>query len=137
MNTFIGENTVMPAKRFIVLAFLFLRCGGEALPQAAPRPLAHHDVRVEQLPKPYATRSAGNPADIIRRPANAALQLPPGFRAAVYAQDLDDPRNMVLAPNGDVFVAETGAGRISILRGQQRFAFASDLDHPFGLAFTN
>jgi len=127
----------MPAKRFTLLAFLILRCGGEALPQAAPQRLAHHDVRVEQLPEPYATHSAGNPARIIKRPSNASLQLPPGFRAAVYAEDLEDPRNMVLAPNGDVFVAETAAGRISILRGQQRFAFASDLDHPFGLAFTN
>jgi len=127
----------MLEKRFIVLAFLFLRCGGEALPQAAPQRLGHHEVRVEQLPKPYATRSSGNPANIIKRPSNASLQLPPGFHATVYAEGLDDPRNMALAPNGDVFVAETGAGRISILRGQQRFAFASDLDHPFGLAFTN
>jgi len=127
----------MPGKRFIVLAFLIVRCGGEALPQAAPQPLAHHEVRVDQLPEPYATHSAGNPPRIIKRPSNASLQLPPGFRAAVYAEDLDDPRNMALAPNGDVFVAETGAGRISILRGQQRFEFASDLDNPFGLAFTN
>jgi glucose/arabinose dehydrogenase len=44
---------------------------------------------------------------------------------------------MALAPNGDVFIAESGGGRISILRGKQRFTFASDLDGPFGLAFTN
>jgi len=136
MNTFIGENTDMLEKRFIILAFLFLRCGGEAMP-APPQPLAHHEVRIEQLPAPYATFSAGNPARIIRRPSNASLLLPPGFKATVYAEGLDDPRNMALAPNGDVFVAETAEGRITILRGQQRFEFASDLDHPFGLAFTN
>jgi glucose/arabinose dehydrogenase len=124
-------------KQIIVLTFLLLRCGAEALPQTPAPRLAHHKVRVDQLPEPYATHSAGNPARIIRRPAKAALQVPPGFHIDVYAEGFDDPRNLALAPNGDVFVAETGGGRITILRGKQRFAFAGDLDEPFGLAFTN
>jgi len=126
----------MSATRFLVLAFLLVRCGAESTTQAAaPVKLAHHVVRADQLPLPYDTHSAANPSRIVKRPANASLQMPPGFHIAVYAEDLDEPRNMALAPNGDIFVAETGAGRITILRGKQRFAFARDLDQPFGLAF--
>ena len=138
MNTFIGENTVMIGKRFILVLFLLIRCGADAQSPPQPtRPGAHHDVRPDPLAKPYATRSAGNASSIVKRPANAQLQLPPGFHIAVYAEGFDEPRNMALAPSGDVFVAETAGGRITILRGNQRFTYASRLDGPFGLAFTN
>ena len=119
------------------ISFLLLRCGADAAQSVTPPPRGHHEVRPDRLAKPYATRSAGNPADIIRRPANASLQVPAGFHVDVYASGFDEPRNMALAPNGDVFVAETGGGRVTILRGKQHFTFASDLDRPFGLAFTN
>src|ERR1041385_5807836 len=125
---------------FCILHFAFCissSCGNAQSPVQPQRPGAHHEVRPDPLPKPYATRSAGNPSDIIKRPANAQLQLPSGFHIAVYAEGFDDPRNMALAPNGDVFVAETAGGRITILRGTQRFTYASRLDGPFGLAFTN
>lgn len=125
----------MMRKRFILLASLILGCGAAA-PQTPP-PRGHHEVRADQLPKPYATHSAGNPPRMVKRPANAQLQLPAGFHIDVYAEGFDEPRNMALAPNGDVFVAETGAGRITILRGDKRFVYASRLDGPFGLAFTN
>jgi glucose/arabinose dehydrogenase len=49
---------------------------------------------------------------------------------------------MALAPNGDVFVAESQEGRIKILRDtngdgkvDERFEFASGLSRPFGMAF--
>ena len=48
---------------------------------------------------------------------------------------------MVLAPNGDVIVAQSGAGRITILRdanhdgvAESRSVFADNLDGPYGLA---
>jgi glucose/arabinose dehydrogenase len=126
----------MIGKRFIVLGFLILRCGAEALPQS-PQHLAHHEVRPDQLAKPYATRSTAKSPGIVRRPSNAAFQLPPGFHIAVFAEGFEDPRNMALAPNGDIFVAEAAGGRITILRGGRHFTFASDVDRPFGLAFTN
>jgi glucose/arabinose dehydrogenase len=44
------------------------------------------------------------------------LRLPPGFRINVYAQGLENPRSMVTAPNGDVYVAEREAGRVRLLR---------------------
>src|SRR5215213_407814 len=97
--------------------------------------LQHYELKPSQLPQPYHTQSAGNPPRVIARPKNAQLTVPPGFRIELWAEGFNDPRNLVLAPNGDVFLTETAAGRITILRGKQRFTFASGLDGPFGLAF--
>ena len=97
--------------------------------------LQHYEFRPNQLPPPFHTPSAGNPPRVVSRPENATLQLPPGFKIEKFAEGFSEPRNMVYAPNGDIFVAETGGGRITILRGKQRFTFASDLNGPFGLAF--
>ncbi len=52
------------------------------------------------------------------------------------------PRLIRTAPNGDLFLADSGAGTIFILRGvgpdgkaAQIEKFATGLDHPFGIAF--
>lgn len=129
-----------------LVSLLLLSCRGEAQnPPVVAQPhdplLQHHVIRIEDLPKPYATPSSGNPPIVMRRPADAKLHVPPGFHVSLFAADLDNPRNMALAPNGDVFVAETAAGRVTILRPApngtvaSRFVFARDLDQPFGLAF--
>ena len=100
--------------------------------------LQHHEVRADQLPPPFATRSAGNSPIVRGRPKDAALHVPPGFNVTLWAAGFGDPRNMVYAPNGDIFVADTGDGKITILRGgnpAQKSTFASGLDEPFGLAF--
>src|ERR1700750_2458496 len=68
--------------------------------------LQHHEIRVEDLPPAYATPSAGNPPTVVAQPASAALHLPPGFSIDVWASGFTDPRTMLLAPNGDVLLAE-------------------------------
>src|SRR5258708_14971589 len=78
--------------------------------------LQHYDIRPDRLAAPFATRSAGNPPIMGARPANAALHLPPGFRIELWATKLGDPRTMIVAPNGDIFVSEPGAGRIDVFR---------------------
>lgn len=127
-----------------MISLAVLACRGEAtsppttIAKAGDPLLRHHEIRADQLPAPYETQSAGNPPSVRSRPPNAALHLPPGFRAAVWTTDVEDPRNMVYAPNGDLYVAETGAGRITVFRGgspASRSVFASGLDGPFGLAF--
>src|SRR5580698_99402 len=52
------------------------------------------------------------------------------------------PRPVRVAPNGDLFLADSGAGTIFVLRGikadgkaAQIEKFATGLDHPFGIAF--
>ncbi len=40
------------------------------------------------------------------------INLPPGFAISIFVQDLRDPRMMALGPDGNLYVAERGAGRI-------------------------
>ena len=55
--------------------------------------------------------------------------------------DLNNPRLIRVSPNGDLFVAESGLGRIRVSRAAQKGGkletriFAKDLNQPFGIAF--
>jgi len=103
---------------------------------AAALTLQHYDIRPDQLAAPKATPSVDNGPAVVSKPAGASLVMPAGFSINVYAAGLSGPRYMALAPNGDVFVTETGANRVSVLRGGQTFVFARGLNQPFGIAFS-
>jgi hypothetical protein len=105
-------------------------------------PGVRRHITADALPKPFATRSAGNSTRVAAKPAGAALKVLPGFTVKEFASGLRGPRLMRLAPNGDIFVAETGAGRVKVLRpsadgasAQTTEDFASGLHQPFGIAF--
>lgn len=94
------------------------------------------------LPAPFATRSAGNGPNGARPPEGFLPTVPAGFRVNIFAEGFKRPRFLVTAPNGDVFVADTGAGQVIILRDPQntggaheREVFAEKLRMPFGIAF--
>jgi glucose/arabinose dehydrogenase len=127
---------------FFILALIVCSCYAAEQPsvvaQKSDPVLQHHEVRADKMPPPFATKSAGNPPLVRPRPKDAALHVPAGFHIDLWADGFDDPRNMVYSPNGDIFVAEPGGGKITILRGgrpDQRVTFASGLREPFGLAF--
>ncbi|MEJ0017818.1 MAG: PQQ-dependent sugar dehydrogenase [Acetobacteraceae bacterium] len=97
---------------------------------------------VDAMPPPFETRSSAQPPSVVARPAGAALQVPAGFVVDEFASGLDRPRTLRVAPNGDVFVAESGAGRIRVFRTAdgatrptQSAVFATGLSQPFGIAF--
>ena len=101
-----------------------------------------HRVDVASLPAPFATPSAADFPRIVPEPENAKLELPAGFKVDVFTRDVDGPRVMRIAPNGDIFVAETGQGRIKVLRPSADGAsvassstFVEGLDRPFGMQF--
>jgi glucose/arabinose dehydrogenase/mono/diheme cytochrome c family protein len=105
-------------------------------------PGAVHEIAVSYLPAPFATSSAGNAPAIVARPADAWPKAPKGFEVGLYADDLATPRVIRVAPNGDVFVAESGSGRIRAFRGltvegkpEQSEVFAENLNKPYGIAF--
>ena len=105
-------------------------------------PGTKHKIDLAQLPPPYATESAGNGPRVAERPANARLIVPPGFSVELFAENLTGPRLLRVAPNGDIFVAETSAARIRVLRSadgasapSENRIFADDLHGPFGIAF--
>jgi glucose/arabinose dehydrogenase len=98
--------------------------------------------KITELPPPYATRSAANPPRVIAKPATAAPKVPPGFQVELFAANLRDPRVLRVAPNGDIFIAESEPGRIRVLRAADGAdkpssddVFASGLVEPFGIAF--
>jgi glucose/arabinose dehydrogenase len=99
-------------------------------------------ITVADLPPPDPEQSAVNRPRLVRRPEGAWPQVPEGFKVEEFAADLDNPRVVVTAPNGDVFVAESRPGRVRVLRDANRDGkpelseiFADDLNRPFGIAF--
>ncbi len=101
-----------------------------------------HQINLSNLPKPYATKSAGNSSKTVKRPEGASLSVPRGFQVKLFASHLSGPRLMRTAPNGDIFIAETRAGKIKILRTKDGAnepvslsVFAEGLQGPFGIAF--
>ena len=92
----------------------------------------------DAMPPPYLTSSAHRAPSVVQRPAGAILHVPPGFAVEVLVAGLDQPRTLRVAPNGDVFVAESSAGRLRVVRGATRpqsTVFAEGLTYPFGVAF--
>lgn len=93
------------------------------------------------LPSPHATPSASRSPAIVPVPPGARPLVPPGFVASEFASGLDMPRTLRTAPNGDVFLAESGAGRIRVFRPSagaarpEALVFAANLTLPFGIAF--
>jgi glucose/arabinose dehydrogenase/mono/diheme cytochrome c family protein len=101
-----------------------------------------HKINIQELPAPFSTASAGNAPNLVPRPQNAWPKAPAGFKVDLYASDLNGPRLIRTAPNGDYFVAESMAGDIKVFRGitpdskpQQVETFASGLKMPYGIAF--
>jgi glucose/arabinose dehydrogenase len=69
-----------------------------------------------QLQLPAPSQAHPNPSRVIPRPDGAQLRVPDGFSVSIYADDLQAARMMEWAPNGDLFVSQTAAARISVLR---------------------
>jgi glucose/arabinose dehydrogenase len=108
----------------------------------ADKPGIIRHITPADLPKPGATPSAANVSRVVPRPPSAVPQLPSGFKAELFADGLSGPRMMRVAPNGDIFIAETRAGRIRILRAADGASkpsvneiYAGGLHEPFGIAF--
>jgi hypothetical protein len=45
---------------------------------------------------------------------------PAGFKVQRYAQGFEQPRLIRTGPNGDLFLADSAAGKIRVLRGGRR-----------------
>ena len=101
-----------------------------------------HRIDVAKLPAPFATESARQFPRITPKPDTASLKLPPGFKIDVFTREIEGPRVMRVAPNGDIFVAEEKSGRVKVLRPSADGAsvassstFVSGLTQPYGIQF--
>ncbi|MBV9568134.1 MAG: PQQ-dependent sugar dehydrogenase, partial [Hyphomicrobiales bacterium] len=106
------------------------------------KPGLRRKITAADLPAPYATRSAANGPSVVRQPQGAKPKAPSGFSVEPFVTGLTGPRLMRVAPNGDIFVAETYAGRVRVIHAADGAAkpekvevFAQGLDEPFGIAF--
>ncbi|MGA9062517.1 MAG: PQQ-dependent sugar dehydrogenase [Terracidiphilus sp.] len=99
-------------------------------------------LTLADLPAPAPDQSVDNGPNVVPRPANAWPIAPKGFKVELYAADLDNPRLIRFAPNGDLFLAESATGKIKVFRGVgpdgkplQTSVFTTGLEQPFGIAF--
>ena len=105
----------------------------------ADRPGVRRHILPRDLPAPQPAEADANFVTVVQRTDQQPL-VPPGFAVNLFASGLAGPRTIRAAPNGDIFVAESRAGRISVLRPDggataKKSVFASGLNYPFGIAF--
>jgi glucose/arabinose dehydrogenase len=91
---------------------------------------------------PPLGKSAPNFAEVAPMPAGAKPRVPSGFSVEMVASGLAGPRAIRLAPNGDLFVADSASNKVRVLRvpdgsasAEKNEIFASGLYQPFGIAF--
>jgi glucose/arabinose dehydrogenase len=126
-------------------------------------PGVRHKITLADLPEPNPAEAVDNGPRVVPKPADAWPTAPAGFKVILFAggdstpmQRSDDrrqtnqavqgtfvmPRLIRFAPNGDLFLADSQAGIVFVLRGigangkaQTIEKFATGLDHPFGITF--
>ncbi|MGA8350744.1 MAG: sorbosone dehydrogenase family protein [Isosphaeraceae bacterium] len=105
-------------------------------------PGVRRKITVADLATPYDTPSANNHPRVVERPQGAWPKAPEGFAVTQFADGLIEPRVIVRAPNGDLFVAESRASRLRVFRDadgdgkpEVNEVFTTRLDRPFGIAF--
>ncbi len=130
---------------------------------AQQQPGVRHKITLTDLPAPNPAEAVDNGPSVVPKPADAWPTAPAGFKVILYAGGdstpmqrseskretheasqgtFVQPRLIRFAPNGDLFLADSQAGILFVLRGVGRDGkaqtiekFATGLDHPFGIAF--
>ncbi|TKS53038.1 sorbosone dehydrogenase family protein [Luteimonas yindakuii] len=102
-------------------------------------------IRAADVPAPAMgldpEGSVAGIATVVPPAAGALPDVPDGFTADVFATGFKQPRTLRTAPNGDIFLAESGTGRVLVFRAGASgtpatpVVFAEDLDRPYGIAF--
>lgn len=92
-----------------------------------------------RLPLPAPGKGTPNFGSVVAPPDGAMPTAPAGFTVSLYADDMQGARMMTLAPNGDLFVAQSSRNVVSILRDtngdgtpDQRFVYAQGPPPPAG-----
>lgn len=103
--------------------------------------------RIKPSDLPAATAGANPEASsasnvrVVEPPQGALPKVPDGFGVQIFASGFKQPRTLRVAPNGDIFLSESGTGRVLVFRAAAGGApakpaiFAENLDRPYGIAF--
>src|SRR5689334_4239981 len=71
------------------------------------KPGVRRHITTADLPEPFATQSVFNFPRVVPRPEGAWPQVPAGFVVTEFATGLINPRQIITAPNGDLFITES------------------------------
>jgi glucose/arabinose dehydrogenase len=142
-------KAALPSTALLLIAALWgpaasaeLRTGAAAYGDfTQDTPGVRRQITPADLPAPYATKGVPNMSTMVPVPEGALPQVPVGFTVAPFSQ-LKRPRVIRVAPNGDIFIAQTANDQVSVLRAadgaakpSQTEVFAAHLNGPFGIAF--
>ncbi|NUY80781.1 sorbosone dehydrogenase family protein [Flavobacterium sp. MAH-1] len=133
-----------------LLAAIFASCQGqvskEEKTQLAKQPGNTVKTAIGDLtlPPPYQTESFTNNSRVIGWEQGQTPKAPEGFTVTKFADGLENPRNTYIAPNGDIFVVESGTrtskNQITIFQDkdkdgkfESRNVFISGLSQPYGM----
>ena len=104
---------------------------------------------LDSLPKPYATKSVTNRAEVTGWKNNLTPTALEGFTVSIFADNLESPRWMYVASNGDVFVAQADregkkGNNILLFRDknkdglpESKTVYLQNLNQPFGMLVIN
>lgn len=108
-------------------------------------PGVRRHIKPADLPAPQAAKDAeasiASTAKVVAPPQGAAPKVPEGFAVETFASGFKQPRTLRVAPNGDVFLSESGTGRVLVFPAGAGAApakpevFAENLEKPYGVAF--
>jgi glucose/arabinose dehydrogenase len=140
---------------FAMIAFLMNSCNNESSPEekAAADSTASAQQTVvsnlDSLPAPYATKSVDNHCKVVGWKNNQMPVVPSGFTVSIFADNLESPRWMYVAANGDVFVAQADregkkGNNILLFRDtnkdgipESNSVYLKNLNQPFGMLVIN
>ncbi len=135
----------------VALSVIFAGCKGQVNKEkvaATPPDNVKTEIGQITLPAPYSTKSVSNSSSMIDWPSGKMPTAPEGFQVSAFANDLKNPRNTYQAPNGDIFVVESGTrasrDQITIFRDSKkdgsyamRNVYLSGLNRPYGVLVLN
>ena len=145
LSTFIVHVPLVLAASLACAQSGEIRTGAAALDSwKGDAPGVRRHIKPSDLPVPAATdpeTSKGVNVKVVERPQGALPKVPDGFAVQEFAGGFKQPRTLRVAPNGDIFLSESGAGRVLVFRAGAGGApakpevFAENLDRPYGIVF--
>jgi glucose/arabinose dehydrogenase len=124
-----------------LIAYILLLSNRDTFISGRENTHTHLAIHVkDSLPPPFATPSVRNNSKVIGWPGDLTPKAPQGFTVTRYADKFKNPRWLYVADNGDVFLAESGAGQVLLLRdadndgiAETRHTFLENLNRPLGM----
>lgn len=95
----------------LYIAALLILITSACHPPKRPNPYSAYTVsnaseQSVKLPPPYETKSTNTYCKVIGWPKGKTPAAPVGFKVNLFAENLNNPRNIYVAPNGDVLVSQ-------------------------------